>query len=237
MRNYNRNMTHDTTTIRDLPAAMQEWARLTDVPTTLKVLQEWGGMKVSIPKRLSRRSPLVKLVGAEHARAIIAAYGDMKIDIPVLRGPSLKSRIMAFPADTPTRVVAKELMCTERFVRMVRHNAGLTMSPPARTPRNEDTIAKKILEAPSDVSDEEVAKTLDCSLGWVRHLRPDPRKAEVIAEREFLDKRILEAPLNMPATEVAAALNCPRDRVYWVRRKARAANAASAALPSHHNRF
>lgn len=118
--------------IRDLPIGIQEWARLTDVPTVLKVLREWGGLKVYIPTKLSESSPWVALVGADHARTIIDVFGNQHVDIPSFRRRSLKVRILAFPTDTPTREIAKKVRCTERYVRMVRRQCMEIVTPPCQ---------------------------------------------------------------------------------------------------------
>jgi len=69
----------------DLPPLLIRIAEATDLDTALRLAEHYGGRRVDIPNKWPKNW-LVTLVGESQARAIVAAIGYGRVDIPL--GPT-----------------------------------------------------------------------------------------------------------------------------------------------------
>jgi hypothetical protein len=132
-------MTDDRSLSARLPGPLGELARCGHGGAALRLVREWGGTKRSVPGRLREPSPLVELIGAEAAAALIDICGPCRLDIPsrACLEDTLKAKVLL--AEGTTREIAVATGATERYVRMTR-NAGMpaTWTRPRRAkPKDE----------------------------------------------------------------------------------------------------
>lgn len=121
----------------------------------MTLAREWGGQKRYISDRPGSR--LVDLIGLDAAKALVGIVGRLHYDIPTAANiGDLKARILTHPGDTTE--AAKDLGCSERWVREVR-NAGLP-----KLPDREQLVLKQ------QGTPEQIAAKLGCSLTYVRRV-------------------------------------------------------------------
>lgn len=87
----------------------------------VRLMIEFGGMQLQVPKRARRSSALWEKLGEEGARAMVRLYGTQQIDVPI--GAALKSaeRCRAIIEHKGSHnQAARAFGVTRRWVRMVR---------------------------------------------------------------------------------------------------------------------
>ena len=73
-------------TADDLPRILAEIARAIGLPDTLKLVEQFGGTLLYIPRRpekLPARHPLLQLVGLDAARKLASLFGCERVLIPM----------------------------------------------------------------------------------------------------------------------------------------------------------
>jgi len=111
-----------------LPDILARIADATDRKTALKIADEFGGREVSLPKRLSPKSAMVKLIGREKVQCLLDAIGPGKIIIPL--GPTSRGKDLAGRIDGMLRAgfsinaVAKALHIHVRTVFRRKRSQG-----------------------------------------------------------------------------------------------------------------
>lgn len=87
------------------------------------LMRHFGGMQITVPSRLRKTSPLLRLLGREIATAMCRLYGGGQIDVPIPLGKRMEAaaRMRAIQEHPGSHnQVAREFQCTRRWVRMVR---------------------------------------------------------------------------------------------------------------------
>lgn len=108
--------------IAQLPDVARELARELGYDMGLKLMIEFGGMQLSIPKRpLPKRSKIWQVLGEDAAKALSRLYGPGQIEVPIGNSLRAAERCRAI-ANHPGshNEAAKAFGVTRRWVRMVR---------------------------------------------------------------------------------------------------------------------
>ena len=107
-------------------AQLQEIADVIGDRAALRLAELYGGQeRCYVPHKPQPESPWARAIGWEAFRRLCEIYGGERIDIPRnAAAQSVKSRILRLKgAGLAHRDIARELGCTERYVRMIV-NAG-----------------------------------------------------------------------------------------------------------------
>ena len=107
-----------------LPYILQDLAGLIGLPLTMRLVEEYGGIRLYIPKgEMADNHALVKLVGREAAEKLQREYGgEPHMDIPLALASVRAVRnaeIRAARPHTSVSKLAREHRTTERNIRMI----------------------------------------------------------------------------------------------------------------------
>lgn len=110
-----------------LTGAARELAVKLGYDAGVKLIVEFGGQQIQVPRKARTKSPLWQKLGGESTRAMVELYGGQQIEVPI--GSALKSAernrgIAAHPGSH--NEAARAFGVTRRWVRMVRrtHREG-----------------------------------------------------------------------------------------------------------------
>lgn len=67
--------------IEDLPSRMRELARTIGLPATLKLVEEYGGTRIYVPKKPDDDWALIGLLGRSAAGKLTRAYGGEHLEV------------------------------------------------------------------------------------------------------------------------------------------------------------
>ena len=88
-------MTEAAETVPQLPPLLSEIAEATSVGAAMKLVSDFGGTRVYVPRKPPKNSPLTKSVGARNAAAIARLYGGEHLEVPLLSAASRARAIEA----------------------------------------------------------------------------------------------------------------------------------------------
>ena len=110
-----------------IPALLAEIAELCDRQAAMRLLAEFGGQRIYIPKNPGARSPLVGAVGAAFAQKIAAHYGGDYIEVPSANPARARARRIAravAESNASANDLAREHKVTRRWVNKLRARFG-----------------------------------------------------------------------------------------------------------------
>lgn len=107
-----------------LPSILQDLAALIGLPLTMRLVEQYGGVRLYIPKGdVADDHELVKLIGREATDKLRSMYGgEPHFDIPLALASVRAVRdadIRAKREHTSERALAREYRTTERNIRMI----------------------------------------------------------------------------------------------------------------------
>jgi len=105
-------------------ASVEEIVRVLTLPTALRFVDHFGGVRVYVPNatRLRDDNPIVKAIGVEAARQVAEEWGENEIMVPRCAALLRAERNRALRADRPelsARQAARKYELTERMVFMI----------------------------------------------------------------------------------------------------------------------
>ncbi len=108
-----------------LPDSIQEMAELIGLPATLKIVEERGGIRLSIPTKVNDKSWLTQLIGREAMMLLVKHYKGEELDIPrctaAVKAAQDAHIYQQIQAGVPQSKLAREYGYTERGIRKVKH--------------------------------------------------------------------------------------------------------------------
>jgi hypothetical protein len=126
--------------IKDLPRSIRDIGETYDLRLVIRLVQEFGGVRVKVPKRLHERSEFVKRLGVDDAEKIIYLCGGGELDVPrsLIRRAARKQTIISMYNKGFTQAqIAREVGCTDRQVRNYLASAGLNRPVVAPPPKKQ----------------------------------------------------------------------------------------------------
>lgn len=105
----------------DLPAEPNYAAivKIVGEEVAVRLSEDFGGIRLHIPKTPSPHSPISVSIGLDAARKISEIYGTAYVNIPL--NPSKKAKVMALiDKGWSAPKIARAARCSERFVKKVR---------------------------------------------------------------------------------------------------------------------
>ena len=115
-----------------LPKILQEFADASEFAAVEKLVENWGGTGIYIPKRLHDKHRLVRVLGWDAAQILCDLYAGEEIDIPLRSTLPLTKKALivnlATNKNLSNREIAVKVGTTERHVRRVL-NAGKYANP------------------------------------------------------------------------------------------------------------
>lgn len=112
-------MTYD---LRTWPIGLRRLAEVIGPAAAVRMADVYGGTESNyIPKHPRRDHPLVQLIGYDKLALLCATFGPGTIDIPRGTFRDLK-KAKILESTGSSRVIAQDVGCTERYVRMVRNS-------------------------------------------------------------------------------------------------------------------
>lgn len=107
-----------------LPATIKEMVGVIGLPATLSIVNERGGIRLSIPTKSQPQHWLHALIGPEALTALVNYYGGEEIDIPrcacVLQAIKEQHIVNAFANGHSNAQLARAFGYTERGIRKLR---------------------------------------------------------------------------------------------------------------------
>lgn len=114
--------------LRPLPASVEDIAETIGVRLALKIVQAFGGLEVSFPRRPDDGHPVIIALGRRDGYEICKYMGGSTVSVPHCRPPrNARAQIARLEAEGLSRgEIARRLGLTQRWVRK------LANAPPAR---------------------------------------------------------------------------------------------------------
>ena len=107
--------------IQQLAGAAKALAQRLGYDVGVKLMAEFGGLQISVPKRPLAKSRLYQTLGRDAAKVLSELYGPSTIDVPVASRLARLARNRAIAeAEGSHGDVARRFGCTRRWVKMVR---------------------------------------------------------------------------------------------------------------------
>lgn len=113
--------------IENLPKSLRDLAEAHGLRLVLRLIQEFGGLGVRVPKVRGKDTELVRQLGEADANLVISMCAGEKIEVPrsALNQQSKNDRILSLAARHWRHTdIAREVGCTDRWVRWVIANNG-----------------------------------------------------------------------------------------------------------------
>lgn len=109
---------------RYLPGVLQDIAELIGLPSTLKLVEAYGGVRLYVPKKIDAEHDLSRLIGLEQATTLAENYGgEDHFDIPRAVAATRAARDTCIRADRANGMTHRELALknklTERQIRTI----------------------------------------------------------------------------------------------------------------------
>lgn len=102
-----------------LPDSLREIVDLIGLGATMKLVEQYGGIRVKIPESCRRNSELTKCVGIEASRKLTDVYGGDRLELPLM----LKALLTIRDLEINQRLDAGESMSKlARQYHMTRRN-------------------------------------------------------------------------------------------------------------------
>lgn len=111
--------------IDSLPKSLRDLAEEHGLRLVLRLIQEFGGVGVKVPKECGQHTELVRKLGADDANLVISMCAGQKIEVPrsALNQKSKMDHILSLAARRWRHTdIAREVGCTDRWVRWVIAN-------------------------------------------------------------------------------------------------------------------
>lgn len=122
------------TTLPPLPHSLLDLAETLGVRVALKLMQEFGGRDLRIPKNPSADHPIIKALGEDDGRAVCHFMADQSVYIPHARSGARRRSVLDLTATGRTRgEIARILGMSERHVRRIAN---------APDPRQDDLFSE-----------------------------------------------------------------------------------------------
>lgn len=105
-----------------LPGVLREIAELIGLPATMAIVQQYGGVRLYVPKEITEDHPLIKLVGICNAVTLSDSYGGETLEIALAENALRKIRDKEIRDQWPTlsqRKLALKYRTTERHIRRI----------------------------------------------------------------------------------------------------------------------
>ena len=99
---------------------MVEIAELTDVDTAWKLVNHFGGLNFYFPVEIKAEHKLAQAIGLEAAKKICSVFGGSYNEVPMMSAAQSKKQLIAKMQGKSTREIARNLKCTERYVRKIK---------------------------------------------------------------------------------------------------------------------
>jgi len=110
-----------------LPGVLREIAELIGLPATMAIVQQYGGVRLYVPKEITQDHPLIKLVGICNAVTLSDSYGGETLEIALAENALRKIRDKEIRDQWPTlsqRKLALKYRTTERHIRRILACSG-----------------------------------------------------------------------------------------------------------------
>lgn len=101
----------------------QKIAELIGKEKAAQLSARFGGRRLYIPVAPGQHHPLTVAIGVEAALLVADQFKNERLDIPVAEGKRLRIIEMRLVKKLPVAEIARELICTERHVYQVLHDA------------------------------------------------------------------------------------------------------------------
>lgn len=117
-------MTDPARPLESLPASLQDIAEIVGFRAALKIVEQWGGIRLWVPDRVTAEHPLARVIGLAAARKLCASW-CRSTEIPIPRAARRlialrNARICAdFAAGVSAPRLARREGLTERMVRYI----------------------------------------------------------------------------------------------------------------------
>lgn len=105
-----------------LPGVLPEMVELIGIADTMKIVEEYGGVRLYIPQDVTPEHPLVLLIGFEHAQKLAEHFGGERPEIPLVTAIMRQARDIEIRNQWPTlsqRQLALKYKTTERNIRLI----------------------------------------------------------------------------------------------------------------------
>ena len=113
-----------------LPESLIDLAETLGVRVALKLMQEFGGQDLRVPKNPKPDHPIIKALGEEDGRAVCHFMADQAVYVPHARAGARRLSVLELTAGGRTRAeIARLLGVSTRHVRRLAK---------ARDPRQDD---------------------------------------------------------------------------------------------------
>lgn len=120
----------DAISVEALPESLQEVAGLIGLPATMRIIERWGGTRLSVPVRADDAAhPLARVIGVPAMQQLSERMGGLTLNVPSCalarrraRDAEIRRR---YAAGETAAALAREHGITERHVwRIVASGAG-----------------------------------------------------------------------------------------------------------------
>ncbi|AWD21598.1 hypothetical protein [Fuscovulum blasticum] len=103
-----------------LPESLIDLAETLGVGVALRLMQEFGGRDLRIPKNPTADHPIIKALGEDDGRAVCHFMADQSVYIPHARAGARRRSVQELSATGRTRgEIARMLGLSERHVRRI----------------------------------------------------------------------------------------------------------------------
>lgn len=106
-----------------LPGVLREMSEIIGIPATMAIVQEYGGIRLYVPMKLTHDHQLIKLVGKENAEKLVDRFGgEVHFDIPLAEAALRQIRDTEIRKSWPSlsqSQLAIKYRTTERHIRRI----------------------------------------------------------------------------------------------------------------------
>lgn len=105
-----------------LPGVLPEMVELIGIADTMKIVEEYGGVRLYIPQDVPPEHPLAALIGLENAQKLAGRFGGERPEIPLVAAVMRQARDIEIRSLWPglsQRQLALKYKTTERNIRLI----------------------------------------------------------------------------------------------------------------------
>ncbi|MBF0162592.1 MAG: hypothetical protein HQL88_09920 [Magnetococcales bacterium] len=109
--------------VPELPRSLVEMVETIGMEDTMRIVKEFGGTRIFVPKRVAAQHKLADFLGLEQARRLSRHYGGENVSIPRMTMATLAKRnreiIRRYDAGDSASLLARVYKMTERRIRAI----------------------------------------------------------------------------------------------------------------------